>query len=60
MPPAFAKSLFERGEVASDLDHHQGGLGGVLGTVATGERALLRRLDLPFGLSVITLAERPT
>ena len=59
VPPAFAKSLIERGEVASDLDRHQGGLGGVLGAVAAGERALLRRVDLPVGLSAITVARRP-
>lgn len=60
VPPALVKSVLERGDVASDLDHHQGGLGGALGTIAKGERALLRRADLPFGLSVITLARRTT
>jgi SAM-dependent methyltransferase len=59
IPPAFVKSLLERGEVASDLDGHAGGLGGVLATAARGERALLRRIDLPFGLSAITVARRP-
>ena len=59
VPPAFVKSLLERGEVASDLDEHAGGLGGVLATAARAERALLRRTDLPFGLSAITLARRP-
>lgn len=59
VPPAFVKSVLERGEVASDLDGHAGGLGGTLATVARGERALLRRTDLPFGLSAITLARRP-
>jgi hypothetical protein len=54
------KSVLERGDVASDLDNHQGGLGGVLGAAAKCERALLRRTDLPFGLSVITLARRTT
>lgn len=60
VPPAFVKSVLERGDVASDLDNHQGGLGGVLGATARCERALLRRTDLPFGLSVITLARRTT
>lgn len=59
VPPAFVKSVFERGEVASDLDEHQSGLGGVLGQLARAERSLLRRVDLPFGLSVITVARRP-
>jgi hypothetical protein len=52
--------MLERGEVASDLDDHQSGLGGVLGQVARAERSLLRRIDLPFGLSVITVARRST
>jgi len=59
VPPAFVKSLLERGEVASDLDGHAGGLGGILASAARSERALLRRMDLPFGLSAITLARRP-
>lgn len=59
IPPAFVKSVLERGEVASDLDEHQGGLGGLLGAAAGAERSLLRHVDLPFGLSVITLARRP-
>jgi SAM-dependent methyltransferase len=58
VPPAFVKSMLEGDDVASDLDNHQDGLGGVLGTVARGERSLLRHVDLPFGLSVITLARR--
>jgi SAM-dependent methyltransferase len=59
VPPAFVKSLLERGEVASDLDANPGGLGGLLGAAARAERALLRRTDLPFGLSAITVARRP-
>lgn len=59
VPPAFVKSLLERGEVSSDLDDHQSGLGGILGSAARAERALLRHIDMPFGLSVITLAQRP-
>ena len=59
VPPAFVKSVLERNEVASDLDEHQSGLGGVLGSAARAERAVLRHTDLPFGLSVITLAQRP-
>ncbi len=57
--PAMVKASLERGEVASDLDQHPGGLGGILPTMARAERALLRRTDLPFGLSVITVARRP-
>lgn len=60
VPPALVKSFVERGRVASDLDNHQDGLGGVLGRVASGERSLLRHVDLPFGLSVAAVARRPT
>jgi ubiquinone/menaquinone biosynthesis C-methylase UbiE len=59
VPAAAVKSLFERDEVASDLDRHQSGLGGVLGAVAAGERRWLRRFGLPFGLSVIALGRKP-
>lgn len=59
IPPAFVKSVLERGEVASDLDDHQDGLGGALAAAARAERSLLRHVDLPAGLSVITLARRP-
>jgi ubiquinone/menaquinone biosynthesis C-methylase UbiE len=58
VPPAAAKSLVERGEVESDLDHHAGGLRGVLGGVATVERRLLRRIDLPFGLTVVAVGRK--
>ncbi len=56
VPAAAAKSLVERGEVASDLDRHAGGLRGVLGGLASAERRLLRRVDLPFGLSSAVVA----
>ena len=39
VPAAAAKTLVERGEVASDLDHHAGGLRGVLGGLAVGRAA---------------------
>ena len=58
VPAAAAKSLVERGEVASDLDRHAGGLGGVLGGLAAIERRLLRRVDLPFGLSVTAVGRK--
>jgi ubiquinone/menaquinone biosynthesis C-methylase UbiE len=59
VPAAAAKTLVERGETASDLDRHGGGLHGILPALATGERKLLRRRDLPVGLSVIAVATRP-
>ena len=59
VPAAAAKAVVERGETSSDLDRHQGGLGGVLSTAARAERALLRRVSLPFGLSVVAIGRKP-
>jgi ubiquinone/menaquinone biosynthesis C-methylase UbiE len=59
VPPAAVKMLLERGESASDLDRHESGLGGVLGAVASVERTLLRRMSLPFGLSVLAVGRKP-
>ncbi len=58
VPLAAAKSVFERGRTASDLDRGRGGLGGLLPAVAAAERALLRRASLPFGLSVVAVGRR--
>ena len=59
VPPAAVKAVVERGRTTSDLDHHESGLGGVLGRVATAERRLLRHVSLPAGLSVMVIARRP-
>ena len=59
VPAAAAKALLERGEVKSDLDHNAGGLRGVLGGLAAVARRLLRRVDLPFGLSVMAVGRKP-
>lgn len=59
VPAAAAKMVLERGETSSDLDKHASGLGGVLGTLATAERAVLRRTSLPFGLSVLAIGRKP-
>jgi SAM-dependent methyltransferase len=59
VPPAAVKSLIERGETSSDLDRNADGLGGALGVVAGAERSLLRRVDLPTGLSVFALGRAP-
>jgi ubiquinone/menaquinone biosynthesis C-methylase UbiE len=58
VPAAAVKALVERGEVKSDLDHNAGGLRGVLGGLASVERRLLRRVDLPFGLSVVAVGRK--
>jgi SAM-dependent methyltransferase len=59
IPLAAVKTLVERGRAASDLDNNESGLGGVLGKIATAERALLRRTRLPAGLSVMVIARVP-
>jgi SAM-dependent methyltransferase len=57
VPPAAVKTLIEGGRTASDLD--ETGLSGVLERLATAERALLKRVSLPFGLSVVALGRKP-
>ena len=52
------RSLLERGESSSDLDRNAGGLGGALGATASVERRVLRRVDLPAGLSVHAIGRR--
>lgn len=59
VPPAAVMGLLERGSSKSDVGRNESGLGGVLGVVARAERALLRRVDLPFGLSVIAIGRKP-
>jgi ubiquinone/menaquinone biosynthesis C-methylase UbiE len=60
VPPAALMGLIERGKRTSDVGRNETGLGGVLGQVARAERALLRRVSLPFGLSVIAIGRKPT
>jgi len=59
VPPAAVKAVMERGRSTSDLDRHQDGLGNTLGRVAAVERAVIRRVSLPAGLSVVVVARRP-
>jgi SAM-dependent methyltransferase len=58
VPPAAVKTLIERGETSSDLDRHEGGLGGTLALAADAERRLLRHVSLPAGLSVVAVGRR--
>jgi SAM-dependent methyltransferase len=55
VPLAAVKALLERGRMTSDLDRAQSGLAGVLPLLARLERRLLRRVRLPFGLSVVAI-----
>jgi SAM-dependent methyltransferase len=58
VPPAAVLAVVERGRAASDVGRNQSGLGGALGALAKVERTMLRRLDLPAGLSVIAIGRR--
>ena len=58
VPPAAVLALVERGEPQSDVGRNESGLGGVFGALATAERRLLRRVDLPAGLSVLALGRK--
>lgn len=60
IPPAAISALIERSKSTSDVSRNASGLGGVLGAAAAAERRLLRRFNLPVGLSVITLARKPS
>jgi len=59
VPPAAVLAMLERGRATSDVGRNESGLGGVLPALARLERALLRRADLPTGLSVIAIAVKP-
>jgi SAM-dependent methyltransferase len=59
VPAAWIKMQLERGNTHSDLDENQSGLGGLFTTAARLERAVLRRVSLPVGLSVIAVGRKP-
>lgn len=59
VPPAAVMGVVERGRDRSDVGRNESGLSGVLGGLASLERRLLRRIDLPFGLSAIVVARKP-
>jgi hypothetical protein len=55
VPPAAVLAVLERGKAASDVGRNESGLGGTFALAARAERALLRRRDLPTGLSAIAI-----
>jgi SAM-dependent methyltransferase len=59
VPPAAMMQLVERGAPKSDVGRNESGLGGALAVLARAERRLLRRVDLPAGLSALALARKP-
>jgi SAM-dependent methyltransferase len=60
VPPAAVLGLVERGSAKSDVGRNERGLGGTFGLLAKAERRLLARRNLPFGLSAIVVARKPT
>jgi SAM-dependent methyltransferase len=60
VPPAWVMGIVERNKGKSDVGRNESGLGGLLGAAAALERRYLRRWSLPFGLSAIVIARRPT
>jgi SAM-dependent methyltransferase len=59
VPPAAVLAIVERGgEAKSDVGRNESGAGGLLSTLATIERAALKRINLPFGLSVIAIGRK--
>src|SRR3954447_3409592 len=60
VPPAAAMAVIERGRATSDVGRNRGGLGGLLGKMAGAERAMLGKVSLPFGLSVVAIGRKPT
>jgi len=59
VPPAYAMHVFERGKAKSDVGRNQSGLGGSLSLAARAERRILRRFNVPVGLSSIVVARAP-
>ncbi|MEY2583886.1 MAG: hypothetical protein QOE09_3735 [Ilumatobacteraceae bacterium] len=58
VPPAVLMGIVERGKNKSDVGRNEGGLGGLLGQLARVERGLLKRVSLPFGLSVVAIGRK--
>ncbi|CAB4576610.1 unannotated protein [freshwater metagenome] len=59
VPPAAVLGVLERGKQTSDVGRAESGLGGLFPALARVERRLLRRVDLPAGLSAIVVATKP-
>jgi SAM-dependent methyltransferase len=59
VPPAAALALIERGKATSDVGRNESGVGGLFSQFARFERLILRRTDLPTGLSAIAVGIKP-
>jgi SAM-dependent methyltransferase len=59
VPPAAVLALTDRSGRSSDLDRGEDGLAGLLPAAARAERAVLRKVSVPFGLSVVAIGRVP-
>lgn len=59
VPPAVVLAVLERGKETSDVGRNESGLGGLFDALARMERSVLRRIDIPTGLSAIALGRVP-
>jgi hypothetical protein len=59
VPPAALMGIVERGAPKSDVGRNESGLGGTMSVLARAERRVLRRVDLPIGLSALAVARKP-
>jgi SAM-dependent methyltransferase len=59
VPPAAVLGVIERGAPKSDVGRNESGLGGTMSLLARAERRVLRRVDLPIGLSALAVARKP-
>lgn len=57
--PAWIRSKLPDGRRSSDLSNNVTGLFGLLGSLASIERRILRRRSLPVGLSVVVVGRKP-
>ena len=51
--------VIERGKAKSDVGRNEAASAACSAQIARAERALLRKVDLPFGLSVIAIGRKP-
>jgi SAM-dependent methyltransferase len=58
VPPAAVLAVLERRRATSDVGRNESGLGGAMPALARLERGLLRRVDLPTGLSAIAVGRK--
>lgn len=60
VPPAWVLSKFFGSRSGSDLSSNSSGLFGLFGALAAAERWFVRRMSIPFGLSVVVIGRKPS